>query len=123
LVAALIVSFGFSKFWSAFRQSREKGNSKMSLTNDRSALIRLNKEIAEFRSKEAAEARKGADAQKRMSAAMMSSSKSSSISSAKSYASTADRERTHLHSGKPSRVSIPQKQHQKLKKLQSLPSA
>lgn len=69
----------------------------MSLSNDRSALIRLNKEIAEFRSKEAAEARKGADAQRRMSAAIISAGKSSSISSAKSYVSTADRERNHLH--------------------------
>lgn len=70
----------------------------MSLTNDRSSLIRLNKEIAELRNKEAAEARKASEAQKRMNAAISSANRSSSSSTAKSYLNTADRESSNLQS-------------------------
>jgi len=68
----------------------------MSLANDRSTLIRLNKEIADFRNKEAAEARKVAEAQKRMNSAISSANRSSSASTAKSYMNTADRESNNL---------------------------
>lgn len=70
----------------------------MSLTNDRSTLIRLNKEIADIRNKEATEARKVAEAQKRMNSAIASANRSSSVNSAKSYLNTADRERNNLQS-------------------------
>lgn len=70
----------------------------MSLTNDRSSLIRLNKEIAELRNKEAAEARKASEAQKRMNAAISSANRSSSSSTAKSYLNTVDRENSNLQS-------------------------
>jgi hypothetical protein len=64
----------------------------MSLAMDRTTLIRLNKEIADLRNKEATEARKVADAQKKMNAAMTSANRATSPSSAKTYLSTADRE-------------------------------
>lgn len=63
----------------------------MSLANDRSSLIRLNKEIGDLRTKEASEGKKVADAQKKMLAAQTSASKASAGSRA-SYISTAERE-------------------------------
>lgn len=64
----------------------------MSLATDRSSLIRLNKDIADLRTKEAAEVKKGAEAQKKMFSAQASAAKASSTGSQSSYASTADRE-------------------------------
>ena len=64
----------------------------MSLSTDRSSLSRLNKEIADLRTKEAAEVKKAAEASKKVNAAMDSARRASSSSTAKSYISTADRE-------------------------------
>lgn len=68
----------------------------MSLSSDRSTLIRLNKEIGELRIKEAAEGKKAAEAQKKMLAAQTSATKSTSPSSRSSYMSTANRESGYL---------------------------
>ena len=64
----------------------------MSLSADRSSLSRLNKEIADLRTKEAAEVKKAAEASKKANAAMDSARRASSSNSAKSYANTAERE-------------------------------
>lgn len=69
----------------------------MSLAMDRSALIRLQKEIGELRTKEAGEVKKAADAQKKMTAAQASAAKASS-GLRSSYLSTADRESRALQS-------------------------
>lgn len=63
----------------------------MSLTSDRTTLSRLNREIADLRTKEAGEAKKAADAQKKHSSAL-ASARRASVSMAKSYLSTAERE-------------------------------
>lgn len=64
---------------------------------DRSALIRLQKEIGDLRTKEAAEVKKAADAQKKMAAAQSSAAKASP-GSRSSYLSTAEREGRALQS-------------------------
>jgi len=68
----------------------------MSLATDRSSLLRLSREIADLRTREAAEVKKSTEAQKKMFSAQASASKASSSSSRSSYASTADRESKNM---------------------------
>lgn len=64
----------------------------MSLTTDRSAVVRIQKEINDLQRKQSDEMKKVAQATKNMNSAMASASRTSSPSTAKSYLSTADRE-------------------------------
>jgi len=64
----------------------------MSLNTDRSAALRLTKEISDLRGKEAGEVKKEADASKKVNAAQASAAKASTASSAKNYMGTAMRE-------------------------------
>lgn len=68
----------------------------MSLANNRSALIRLNNDIALLRRKEADEVKKIADAQRRINSASDSARRASTTSSAKMHLSTIDRESRNL---------------------------
>tara|TARA_R110000868_G_scaffold142538_2_gene359953 strand:- start:1621 stop:2592 length:972 start_codon:yes stop_codon:yes gene_type:complete len=70
----------------------------LSLATDRSSLIRLQKDIGDLRTKEAAEVKKAANAQKKMAAAQSSAAKASSSGMRSSYLSTADREGRALQS-------------------------
>lgn len=64
----------------------------MSLSIDRSTLLRLTREIGYLRSKEAAEIKKEADATRRANAAFDQARRATSASSSANYSSTANRE-------------------------------
>lgn len=64
----------------------------MTLSSDRSAVARLQKEINELQRKQAEEMKKVAQATRNMNSALASASRASSPSSARTYFSTADRE-------------------------------
>lgn len=64
----------------------------MTLSSDRSAVARLQKEINELQRKQAEEMKKVAQATRNMNSALASASRASSPSSARPYFSTADRE-------------------------------
>jgi len=68
----------------------------MSLSFDRSNLIRLNKEIGDLRTKEANEGKKAADANKKMLTAQTSAAKATSSGARSGYISTADRESKNM---------------------------
>ena len=70
----------------------------MSLSMDRSSLSRLNREIADLRSKEAGEVKKAADAQKKVNSALDSARRASSASSATMHFGNAERESRTLQS-------------------------
>lgn len=70
----------------------------MSLSTDRSTLSRLNREIADLRSKEASEVKKAAETQKKINSALDSGRRASSASSQKMYFGNAERENRTLQS-------------------------
>ncbi len=76
----------------------------MTLQMDRAKLVRLNKDIADLRDKEAKAAKKAADAQKKMLSAQASAAKARSDSMARSHQSTADRESRALQSAQAEQV-------------------
>lgn len=78
----------------------------MSLSNDRSTLLRLNKEIASLRSKEASEFKKIADCQRRAGSARDSARRASSTSVAKMHISTAERELRNMQNAQSNQGKI-----------------
>lgn len=64
----------------------------MSLSSDRSEVIRLHRSITDLQKKSAEEGKKAAEATKKANAAGFSASKASSVAQAKSYYSTMERE-------------------------------
>lgn len=68
----------------------------MSLSSDRSNLVRLNKEIGDLRTKEANEGKKAAEANKKMLTAQTNAAKATSTGTRSSYISTADRESKNM---------------------------
>ncbi|MBY9064941.1 TIR domain-containing protein [Sphingomonas yunnanensis] len=92
----------------------------MSLSADRSSLSRLNKEIADLRTKEAAEVRKAAEASKKVNAAMDSARRASSINMAKTYTSTAEREARHAQTAQVNQSRYAEQAASKIKSATSL---
>lgn len=78
----------------------------MSLSTDRTALIRLTKEIGDLRTKEASEIKKEADATKNANTAYGRASKATSNSSASSYLSTGNRETQYAQRAQENRSKL-----------------
>lgn len=78
----------------------------MSLSNDRSTVARIQKEVADLQRKQGDEATKVADATKKMNAAVASANKATSPSTAKSYLSTAERESRNVEAAQDKQARI-----------------
>lgn len=78
--------------------------SRVSISTDRSTLIRLNREIGDLRSKEVAELKKEADANKKANAALAQARKAASASSTDSYTRAAQRESKNAQAAQDRRV-------------------
>lgn len=87
----------------------------MSLSANQASLLRLNKEIADLRAKEAKEVSKAAEASKRANIAMDSARRAKSASTSKNYVSTAERETRNAQTAQVNQTRFAQQAALKIK--------